>query len=167
MAEEILDVVNESNEIVGSAPRKGIHKTSLLHRSAHIFLLDSQGRIWLEKRALTTDTFPGYYNSSAAGHISQGESYLLGAQREAEEELGIESLELEQKHTLAASPETSNEFVAFFIAKSDAKPRVNEEATTSLEPYSIAQIDQMIANGEKFVPIFLKLFEWYKAHMQK
>lgn len=165
MPEEIIDIVNESDEIVGSAPRKGIHSTALLHRSAHIFLIDFQGRIWLEKRALTTDTYPGYYNSSAAGHISHGESYLVGAQREALEELGIENLQLEEKHKLTASAETSNEFVAFFVVKSDSKPKINEEATVSLTPYSIAQIDQMIINGEKFVPIFLKLFEWYKKHM--
>ncbi len=163
----MIDVVNEYNEVVGSAPRKGIHGTNFLHRSAHIFLIDKQGRIWLEQRALTTDTFPGYYNSSAAGHISQGESYLLGAQREAIEELGIEGLKLVEKHRFAVSEETSNEFVAFFVAKSDVKPRVNEGATTSLHLYSIEQIDQMIASGEKFVPIFLKLYGWYKANMKK
>ena len=167
MGEEIIDIVNEKNEVVGAAPRKGIHNTKLMHRSIHMFLLNPDGRIWLEKRALTTDTFPGYYNSSAAGHISQGESYLEGAQREVVEELGIEGLNLKQVHMLKASEETSNEFVAFFVAESDAKPRVNEEATTSLHLYSVEQIDEMIASGGKFVPIFLRLYAWYKANMKK
>lgn len=166
MSEEMVDVVNDNDEIIGSAPRRGIHNTGKLHRSAHIFLLNSQGKIWLEKRAPNTDTFPGYYNSSAAGHIRKGERYLEGAEREAYEELGISNIKLEERHKLAASKETSNEFVAFFIIKSDAEPRVHE-ATVSLRPYSIREIDQMIANGEKFVPIFLKLFEWYKANLKR
>ena len=58
--EEMLDVVNEHDIIISSAPRKGIHKTDKLHRSVHIFLITSNGKIWLEKRAMNTDTFPGY-----------------------------------------------------------------------------------------------------------
>lgn len=166
MAEEMVDVVNEADEVIGSAPRKGIHNTELRHRSAHIFLIDSKGRIWLEKRASTTDTYPGYYSSSAAGHISRGESYLEGAQREALEELGIQGLVLERMHMLQASKETSNEFVAFFIARSDEKPRVHADSL-SLHPYSVEEIDGMIAGGEKFVPIFLKLFKWHKENMKK
>ena len=129
-------------------------------------MIDPKGRIWLEKRAATTDTYPGYYNSSAAGHISRGESYLEGAQREALEELGIKGLVLERKHTLQASKETSNEFVAFFIVRSDEKPRVHADSL-SLHPYSAEEIDRMIARGEKFVPIFLKLFKWHKGEYEK
>ncbi len=32
---------------------------------------------------------------------------------------------------------------------------------------SAEQIDEMIASGEKFVPIFLRLYTWYKANMRK
>ena len=41
---------------------------------------------------METDTFPGAYNSSAAGHVQHGESYLDAANREILEELGIEGL---------------------------------------------------------------------------
>ena len=94
--EEMVDVVDENDMVVGSAPRKGIHKTDKLHRSVHIFLINSSGRIWLEKRAENTDTFPGYYNSSAAGHVSSGESYEEGALREIEEELGIKNANIKK-----------------------------------------------------------------------
>ncbi len=164
MADELIDIVDEANNVIGTAPRKGIHKTELMHRSVHIFLVNQDGRIWLEKRAQSTDTFPGYYNSSAAGHVSKGESYLEAAKREALEELGIEGLDLKQKHLLKASKETSNEFVAFFVTKSETKP-VKHEATDTLEPYSIGEIDNMMTTGCKFVPIFVQLFEWYKENM--
>lgn len=156
-AEEMVDVVDHNDLIIGIAPRKGIHKTDFLHRSAHIFLIDPSGSIWLERRAQNVDTYPGYYSSSAAGHIAHGESYLQGAQREALEELGIPDLKLEQKHKLIASKETSNEFVGFFITHSATNP-IEHEATEKLEAFSIKQIDEMIAKGENFVPIFLMLF---------
>ena len=166
MEEELVDIVDRNNKVIGSAPRKGIHKTDLLHRSVHIFLIDLQEKIWLEKRAENTDTFPGYFNSSAAGHVSKGESYLEGAKREAEEELGNGDLGMRQVHMLNASDETSNEFVAFFVAKSDYVPRTHE-ATQSLTKYGINEIETMMANGEPFVPIFMKLFEWYKENRDK
>ena len=162
--EEIVDVVNANDEVVGTAQRKGIHKTGLLHRSVHIFLMDPEGRIWLERRADNTDTFPDYYSSSAGGHVSSGESYMQGAEREALEELGINGLKLEQKHKLSASADTSNEFVMFYTAVSDEKPKVHEN-TKSLNAFTVEQIDEMIANNGKFVPIFLTLFKWYKAEV--
>lgn len=164
MAEEIVDVVNERDEVIGSAPRKGIHGTNLLHRAAHIFLIDGMGRIWLEKRALSTDTYPGYYNSSAAGHISKGETYLQGAEREVEEELGLTGLRLEERYLLKASKETLNEFVMFYTVKSNRMPR-KHEMTEALEPHTTGEIDAMIARGERFVPIFLALYKWYRKEV--
>ena len=163
-ADILVDVVDENDMVVGSAPRKGIHKTDKLHRSVHIFLINSSGRIWLEKRAENTDTFPGYYNSSAAGHVSSGESYEEGALREIEEELGIKNANIKKMHKLAASKETSNEFVTFFIVHSDEKPTINKDATDALNSYSIKEIDEMIAKGNKFVPIFMKLYNWHKIN---
>ncbi len=164
MSEEIIDVVDANDEIIATAPRKGIHKTSMLHRAVHIFLLDPDGRIWLEQRGPNTDTYPAYYSSSAAGHVMHGEDYLDGARREALEELGIPDLALERKHKLLASPETSNEFVVFFLAHSSKKP-IKHSDTEKLEPLSVDEINLMISRNEKFVPIFLKLFEWYKSNM--
>jgi isopentenyldiphosphate isomerase len=158
---EMVDVVDESNNVIGEAPRKGIHKTGKLHRAAHIFMFDSAGRLWIERRGQTADTNPGYYDSSAAGHVRKGETYEQGAQREALEELGIEGLELKPVYDLPASPSTGNEFVRLFITHSDKKPKLHEDAA-SQKRYTIEEIDEKITHGEKFVPTFLKLFEWYK-----
>lgn len=160
---ELIDIVDRNDKVIGTAPRRGIHKTDLFHRSVHIFLIDHNGNIWLEKRANNVDTFPGYYSSSAAGHLQRGESYIDGAKREALEELGISNLALEQKNKLDVSKKTSNEFVAFFVAKSELKPKAHE-LTEKLEIFSVKEIDRMISNGNKFVPIFLILFEWYKSN---
>ena len=160
----MVGVVDENDMVVGSTQRKGIHKTDKMHRSVHIFLITSSGKIWLEKRAENTDTFPGYYNSSAAGHVALGESYEGGALREIKEELSIKNANIKKMHKLKASKETSNEFVTFFIVKSDEKPKINKEATDALNSYSIKEIDEMIAKGAKFVPIFMKLYEWYKIN---
>lgn len=161
---EMIDVVDENNNIIGDAPREGIHNTKLKHRSVHIFLFDTKGNLWLEKRSSNTDTFPGYYNSSAAGHVRKGESYLEGANREIEEELGLKDTNPESVHMLEASDATENEFVAFFIVRSALKPKVHEY-TDKLLLFSLPEVDRLIGSGEKFVPIFISLYRWYKNNI--
>lgn len=160
MEEEIVDIVNEQDEVIGSAPRRGIHKTNAKHRAAHIFLFNNEGKIWLEKRSSNCDIWAGYCNSSAAGHVSSGETYEEGAHREVEEELGIKNLELHKMGMLQPSEETYNEFVAFFIAKSSLSPRLHEGADEQ-NLYGVEEIGKMIKEGKLFTPIFLRLFAMY------
>ena len=88
------------------------------------------------------------------GDKAVGHSVCIdSARREAVEELGIGGLYLEQVHKLEASKETSNEFVAFFIARSAERPKGHEMAD-SYRAFSIQEINKMIANGERFVPIY-------------
>ncbi len=162
MSEEIIDVVDGNNVIIGEALGKGIHDTNLLHRASHIFIFTSGGKLWVQKRADSCDTFPGFFCSSAAGHVKKGESYEEAAEREVEEELGLKNVELKRLYLLQASPETVNEFVAFFVGKSNEKPVMNEESSELLL-LSIDKIDYLMKTA-RIVPIFRKLFEWYEAH---
>ena len=163
---EMVDVVDQNNRIIGETPRKGVHKTDKLHRAVHIFMLDSDGRLWIERRGQSVDTHPGFYDSSAAGHVSKGESYNEAARREALEELGIEGLELKPYYDLPLGPDTKNEFVRLYITRSDRKPRLHEDAG-SQECYTIEELEMKIRNGERFVPTFLLLFDWYKKNNKK
>jgi len=62
---------------------------NLPHRATYIFVLDSEGRILVQRRTDTKDLFPGYHDLAAGGVVAAGESYEECALREAEEELGI------------------------------------------------------------------------------
>src|SRR5271170_3191443 len=89
MPEEIFDVVDERDEVVGQAPRREVHARGLLHRAVHVLVFASDGRVFLQKRSLTKDTFPGAWDSSASGHVDSGEDYDACAVRELREELGL------------------------------------------------------------------------------
>jgi isopentenyldiphosphate isomerase len=163
--EEMIDIVDSNDIVIGSAPRKGIHETPKLHRAAHIFLFNSEGKLWLEKRAMHCDNYPGYYSSSAAGHISSGESYLEGASREAQEELGITGLELKLVHKFPVSKESINEFIMLYTAVSDSIPKPCKD-TEHFDLFTIDEINNMIDNKtEKVSDSFARLFRWYVAKM--
>jgi len=119
--EEMLDIVNELDEVVGQAARRDIHRNNQLHRATHIILTNSAKQVFLQLRSLTKDTNPGLWDSSAAGHVDAGESYLDCALRELEEELGVSvaASELLEIGRLSPSADNGFEFVRIYAASSD------------------------------------------------
>ena len=48
MSEEIFDVVNQEDAIVGQAPRSTVHAENLLHRAVHVLVFHEDGRLFLQ-----------------------------------------------------------------------------------------------------------------------
>ena len=86
---ELVDVVDEADRVLRQATRADMRRDNLLHRVVAIACLDSRGRMYLHRRTLTKDLFPGYCDVFTAGCVGAGETYLDAARRELEEELGI------------------------------------------------------------------------------
>src|SRR5438046_2178358 len=89
MTDEFFDVVDEKDEVIGRASRAEVHRRGLKHRAVHVLVFNSRGQLFLQKRSQTKDTFPGAWDSSAAGHLCCGEQYDGCALRELEEEIGL------------------------------------------------------------------------------
>lgn len=89
--EELLDVVDEKDNVIKQATRSEVHKSSLRYRNVWVLVEDGDGKVLVQLRSLTKDSFPGCWDVSAAGHVEAGESYLSTANRELEEELGVKA----------------------------------------------------------------------------
>ena len=59
MSEEIFDVVNERDEVVGQNPRREVHALGLRHRAVHVLVFNARGEIFLQKRSLKKDIAAG------------------------------------------------------------------------------------------------------------
>jgi 8-oxo-dGTP pyrophosphatase MutT (NUDIX family) len=88
-ADEVVVIVDAHNHIVGTAPRREMRAKRLRHRSTYILVFNCEGELYVQKRTLTKDVFPGYYDVAAGGVVLAGETYEQGAARELEEEMGI------------------------------------------------------------------------------
>ena len=112
MAEEIFDVVNERDEVIGQAPRKEVHRLGLLHRAVHVLVFNARGEVFLQKRSMTKDKCPGLWDSSASGHVDAGEAYDATAVRELREEIGLAVTRTPERILrIEACTETDAEFV--------------------------------------------------------
>ncbi|MFG2225800.1 NUDIX hydrolase [Streptomyces sp. NPDC048644] len=91
-ADEILDIVDECDRVVGQAPRGEAYARNLRHRCAFVLVRDADDRIFVHRRTDRKLVFPSHYDMFVGGVVGAGESYDEAALREAEEELGVEGL---------------------------------------------------------------------------
>src|SRR5690242_13499743 len=120
-SEEMFDVCDEQDRVIGQAPRSKVHAEGLLHRAVHIFVLNSQGQLLLQRRSALKDQSPLKLTSSASGHLGAGESYEDAAIREMQEEIGLTG-ELEFLQRFPANFEMAFEHTVLYRLVTDAPP---------------------------------------------
>jgi 8-oxo-dGTP pyrophosphatase MutT (NUDIX family) len=91
-ADELLDIVDENDEVVGQALRGEAYARRLRHRCVFILARDPDDRIFVHRRTAQKLVFPSMYDMFVGGVVGAGESYQEAALREAEEELGVQGL---------------------------------------------------------------------------
>lgn len=88
--EETFPIVNEQGEVIGRETRNYCHSGAKpLHPVVHLHILNPQGELYLQKRAMNKDIQPGKWDTAVGGHIRYGESVEEALTREANEELNI------------------------------------------------------------------------------
>jgi isopentenyldiphosphate isomerase len=144
VSEEIFDIVNERDEVIGRLPRPQVHREGHKHRAVHVLVFNARGEIFLQKRSMTKDTFPGAWDSSASGHLDSGEDYDACAARELREELGLViAAPPARLFKIAACAATGQEFVWVY--------RLASEGPFALHP-------EEIERGDWFAPAHVT--EW-------
>ncbi|ARQ72545.1 NUDIX hydrolase [Streptomyces marincola] len=91
-ADELLDIVDEHDRVVGQARRGEVYARGLRHRCAFVLARNTAGEIFVHRRTDWKLTFPSLYDMFVGGVVGAGESYDEAALREAEEELGVSGL---------------------------------------------------------------------------
>ena len=165
--DELFDVVDENDFPTGTATRARVHAEGLIHRAVHVFVLNKNGDLYLQKRSLRKDKNPGLWDSSVSGHLDAGEDYLPAAIRELEEEIGIaeaapESLEL--LTTLPPTAETGWEHVRLFLTRHSGAISWPAAEVDSIMPFPIEEIKAWTeAKPDDFSPVFLMMFRHFAS----
>lgn len=93
-AEELVDVVDENDCVVGRATRREVRARNLRHRSVYILVFNSVGRLFVHQRTADKDIFPAHWDVAVGGVVAAGEGYDAAAERELREELGVHGVRL-------------------------------------------------------------------------
>ena len=86
--DEIVDIVNPNDEVIGQKPKNECHLKGILHRNISILIFKdlSQDEVLIQKRSKYKRNKPLKWNLTS-GHVSSGETREEGAKRELQEEM--------------------------------------------------------------------------------
>ncbi|WP_431963199.1 NUDIX hydrolase [Actinacidiphila sp. bgisy160] len=88
-ADELLDIVDEQDRVVGRTTRGEATARGLRHRCVFVLARDGEGRVFVHRRTAGKLVFPSLHDMFVGGVVGAGERYDDAALREAEEELGV------------------------------------------------------------------------------
>jgi isopentenyl-diphosphate delta-isomerase type 1 len=166
MTEEIFDIVNEQDEVIGRAPRSEVHALGLLHRAIHVFVFNSRGEIFLQKRSMKKDRQPGVWDSSCSGHVDSGEDYDQTAMRELREEIGLRlNAPPARLFKMDACAETDAEFVWAYRCESDGPFQLDPDEIETGDWFKPERVSRWIEERPgDFAPAFMLI--WGRAMRQ-
>ena len=158
VSQELLDVVDADDRVVDVRARGDVHRLGLMHRSVHILLFNGKGELFIQKRAMSKDSNPGLWDSSAAGHVDTGEDYLGCAIRELGEELGIhQTLSLDPMFRLPASHTTGMEHCTVYRCVYEGPLTLQEDEIEEGAWVSTSEMDRRVSEQDPTMTRILQL----------
>ncbi|MGM0417235.1 MAG: NUDIX hydrolase [Thermodesulfobacteriota bacterium] len=88
--EEFIDILDENGNFTGIIKsREEVHEKGYLHKTIHVWVVNSKNEILIQKRSATKLTHPGMWDVSCAGHVSADQTSKQAAIDELYEETGL------------------------------------------------------------------------------
>ena len=164
---EMFEIVDEEDQVIGLAPRAACHgNPSLVHRVAHVLVVNTRGDILLQKRSPHKDIQPGKWDTSVGGHLDPGESYHDAAVREMFEELGLSGLPLTFLYASKIRNAIESENVATYLTCYEGAVAWNEQEITDVRFWTEAEIAASLGTGV-FTPNFEEEWGLYQAFRER
>lgn len=161
---EYVVLVDENDNELGIMEKIQAHKHGgKLHRAISVFVFNSEGKLLLQRRALTKYHAPGLWANTCCSHPRPGEDALSAAKRRVKEEMGFEC-EVEEIFSVIYKADVGNglteyEYDHVFIGHWDGEPEPNPEEVSDWEWKDLDEIKKDIEeNSEKYAPWFRILF---------
>ncbi|MHA1712448.1 MAG: NUDIX hydrolase [Candidatus Ranarchaeia archaeon] len=160
--DEILDVVNEDNQVIGKETRSNIHKKGLWHRGVHVLVFNKQDWLVLQKRSLQKKEFPGTWDCSVSEHVLADEAYVVAAARGLREELGITNVVLRwlMRFKFQYGP-NDYKISDLFECLYDGPLRLNRTEIDQVHWFSLSAIEAMLnCDASQFSPWTREILLW-------
>lgn len=163
MADELIDIFDENNSHLGIKKMKSeAHKKGLWHRTAQIWIYNSQGDILLQLRSKIKPICPNLWDISVAGHVRADEEPLDSALREIYEEIGLklkkedlDFLEIRKvKDVYGEKIDYEFCYIYFLKFNGDAKKlKLQKEEVQEIRFFSIKKLEgELKIHSKSFVP---------------
>lgn len=166
-------------------------------KSIRLLLMNSEGRIYLQKRSNLKNENPGLYDKTVGGHVLPGESWNTTVVRECAEELGFPAAILNNEFNNAIATidlktvgvfkqideiinfesvrvnRAGNKFIqpfisAFFVGYYDGSIRFVDGESCGIEVFSLKELEDEIKNNPaKFTEDIKFMIKNYRKYIKK
>jgi len=160
-----IDVVNEQGEIVTRSSIEEVHKKGLLHKSVHIFIIDSQGRLFCRQISLKKRVYSGWWSTSVGAHVLSGQTCDQVAQESLLHNLGI-NCKLRSIGKIRVHDQYENEISETYIGFSDKPMSLNKKEIEDGKFLTVNNIKELIKQ-ENVTPHLVKSLEIYLRNKQQ
>jgi isopentenyl-diphosphate Delta-isomerase len=89
--DEVFELVNENDEVIGREHRGIVHRSGLLHRAVYAWVFNPAGELLIQRRSPLKKIGANQWDLSVAEHLQPTEDYLTAVVRGLGEELGIQT----------------------------------------------------------------------------
>jgi isopentenyl-diphosphate Delta-isomerase len=176
MNEEVVVLVNERDDAIGTAEKMEAHQQGLLHRAFSIFIFNSRGELLLQQRAMSKYHSAGLWTNTCCSHPFPGEDIQVAAERRLEEELGFKTT-VKKVFDFVYRADFSNglmehEFDHVFVGQYDGEILFNRREVNDVCYRDMPQVAASLQSHpakytEWFRLAFPKIEYWWKENYEK
>lgn len=151
---ELIDIFDEDNKYLGyHLERNEVHDKNLWHHHVSAWIMNYDGMILLQQRALNKKKNPGKW-SKTGGHVESGENCKEAIKREVYEEIGLEVNDEEIENIEIFKSLNPNEHYyaygyIFFTNYKEEDFRLQKEEVNAVKYYSIEQLEKIRKKDDK------------------
>lgn len=161
---EHLDILDDEENVIGQATQEEVYEKKHSHRVVHVLVINPKAReVYLQQRAETKSFLPGYYCTSAGGHVRAGETYEQAAQRELYEEIGL-ATPVREAHRFVFEADNHKRFVTVFVAFATGGFDFKDGEVSSGKFYPLDEALALVEAGEKIHPQLDPCLRWLHEH---
>ena len=173
--DELIDLVNDQDEVIGTIMKDEAHEKGIGHRIVVAFVFDEKERLLVQRR---TEDKGGLLDISIGGHVHAGESYDDAAQRELLEEFGlgvplgfVGKFQIQDAAARAEGKSQVDFFAmyeAYLIAEEVAAINLQEDEIESVIPMTIKDVQTAVhTHPEEWARSMPEIIESYLQHRGK
>ena len=157
---EMVDVLDANGEVIGTMPRKQAEQHNHMTANVILFVFNAAKEVWLQKRPMSKDHYPGLWDASACGSIKSGETPLEAMQREQSEEMGFVSNFVLVDEFVNTFPDETGTYMRtrlsyLFVGESEEIPQTGPEVDEFVARDYMEQCRLIADNPEQYVPSLL------------
>ena len=163
MSDELFDLIDENDRVIGRETRSVVHRRGLWHRGTHVLLFDRAGRLLVQQRSGKKSQSPLTLDCSVSEHVQAGEEYHEAAMRGLSEELGLEGIEIQPlvKFKMNYGPNDNEISMIFKGIVDPGQIRFDPEEIEQVDAYSLEELGTLVEQKPGMFSYWFEQILWW------